>query len=641
MGNIAQKLRSLPNSAGVYQYVDSNGRVLYIGKAKNLKNRVKSYFSLSQTLQSNSPIPNPKVSLRIASMLRQVENIEILLVNSEQDALILENSLIKQLKPKYNILLRDDKTYPYIAFDLTKDFPLPCISRAKAKQKGVSYFGPFVSGAREIINSLLEMYPFVQKSSCAREKKSCLFYQIGRCSAPCEGKINKDSYAKIVEEAIILLKSPHKLLARLKEKMLSLSQSQQYEEASIYRDRIKKLQNLQSFSTLDLARDIDVDVLYFYISSNSPAGSHCIDLAVCHEARTRVKLTSCQTAKNSTSTTLRARIVDSSKQADSSENGNSSSLDKNPQDSRGNLTQNDKTNSPSLAEGVRGRVDSNAELSLQDSESECGKTRQSRSFFSNDSKQQKSLASKIKSELKSFFCQFLPAMLGSSTAQIASFIDTILASFLASGSISYLYYANRIFQLPLAIFAIAISTALFPMVAKSIKAKQESQVLQSMKKSFWFLCFMLLACAIGGIMLDKQIIWLLYERGKFVRSDTIECALVFCGYMIGLVPFGLARIFSLYLYATMKQALAAKISAIALGFGVVFSLIFMQFLGAFGLALAGSLSGFVLFGFTIKAFGFAKFWGIIADFKLSALLVGFIGLEVGILWILLEFVQIP
>ena len=383
MGNIAQKLRSLPNSAGVYQYVDSNGRVLYIGKAKNLKNRVKSYFSLSQTLQSNSPIPNPKVSLRIASMLRQVENIEILLVNSEQDALILENSLIKQLKPKYNILLRDDKTYPYIAFDLTKDFPLPCISRAKAKQKGVSYFGPFVSGAREIINSLLEMYPFVQKSSCAREKKSCLFYQIGRCSAPCEGKINKDSYAKIVEEAIILLKSPHKLLARLKEKMLSLSQSQQYEEASIYRDRIKKLQNLQSFSTLDLARDIDVDVLYFYISSNSPAGSHCIDLAVCHEARTRVKLTSCQTAKNSTSTTLRARIVDSSKQADSSENGNSSSLDKNPQDSRGNLTQNDKTNSPSLAEGVRGRVDSNAELSLQDSESERGKTRQSRSFFSN------------------------------------------------------------------------------------------------------------------------------------------------------------------------------------------------------------------------------------------------------------------
>ena len=371
----------------------------------------------------------------------------------------------------------------------------------------------------------------------------------------------------------------------------------------------------------------------FFSGGNSPAGSHLANPSTPLHCGARPSAPHSQGETICQSTTSRARIVDSSI--------SESSLRENPQDSRGNLTQNDKTNSPSLAEGVRGRVDSNAELSLQDSESECGKTRQSRSFFSNDSKQQKSLASKIKSELKSFFCQFLPAMLGSSTAQIASFIDTILASFLASGSISYLYYANRIFQLPLAIFAIAISTALFPMVAKSIKAKQESQVLQAMKKSFWFLCFMLLACAIGGIMLDKQIIWLLYERGKFVRSDTIECALVFCGYMIGLVPFGLARIFSLYLYATMKQALAAKISAISLGFGVVFSLIFMQFLGAFGLALAGSLSGFVLFGFTIKAFGFAKFWGIIADFKLSALLVGFIGLEVGILWILLEFVQIP
>lgn len=253
----------------------------------------------------------------------------------------------------------------------------------------------------------------------------------------------------------------------------------------------------------------------------------------------------------------------------------------------------------------------------------------------------KSLATKIKSELKAFFSQFLPAMLGSSTAQIASFIDTILASFLASGSISYLYYANRIFQLPLAIFAIAISTALFPMVAKSIKANQQDKALQSLKKSFWFLCFALIACTIGGIMLGKQIIWLLYEHGKFARADTLECALVFAGYMVGLVPFGLARIFSLYLYATMRQALAAKISAISLAVGVVFSLIFMQFWGAFGLALAGSLSGFVLFWLTIKAFGFAKFWGIIADSKLGALLVAFASVEVGILWLWLAFVEIP
>ncbi|ETD26492.1 integral membrane protein MviN [Helicobacter canis NCTC 12740] len=251
------------------------------------------------------------------------------------------------------------------------------------------------------------------------------------------------------------------------------------------------------------------------------------------------------------------------------------------------------------------------------------------------------LASTIRSELGRFFKQFLPAMLGSSTAQIASFIDTILASFLASGAISYLYYANRIFQLPLAIFAIAISTALFPMVAKAIKANEHQKALIAMKKAFWFLLFMLLFCAVGGIMLREQIIWLLYEHGKFSRADTLECAMVFAGYMVGLVPFGCARIFSLYLYSRSQQALAAKISAISLLVGVVFSLVLMQFLGAFGLALAGSLSGFVLFALTIRAFGFGEFWAIICA-RNYALLLGFMLVcEVLLLALWLHYIQIP
>lgn len=232
-------------------------------------------------------------------------------------------------------------------------------------------------------------------------------------------------------------------------------------------------------------------------------------------------------------------------------------------------------------------------------------------------------------------------MLGSSTAQIASFIDTILASFLASGAISYLYYANRIFQLPLAIFAIAISTALFPMVAKAIKANEHQKALIAMKKAFWFLLFMLLFCAVGGIMLREQIIWLLYEHGKFSRADTLECAMVFAGYMVGLVPFGCARIFSLYLYSRSQQALAAKISAISLFVGVVFSLVLMQFWGAFGLALAGSLSGFVLFALTIRAFGFGEFWAIICA-RNYALLLGFMLVcEVLLLALWLHYIQIP
>ena len=250
------------------------------------------------------------------------------------------------------------------------------------------------------------------------------------------------------------------------------------------------------------------------------------------------------------------------------------------------------------------------------------------------------LAHTIRTELGRFFKQFFPAMLGSSTAQIASFIDTILASFLASGAISYLYYANRIFQLPLAIFAIAISTALFPMVAKAIKAGQEQKALLAMKRAFWFLLFMLLVCAVGGIMLREQIIWLLYEHGKFSRADTLECAMVFGAYMAGLVPFGCARIFSLYLYSHSKQALAAKISAISLLVGVVFSLVLMQFWGAFGLALAGSLSGFVLFALTIRAFGFGEFWAIICARNYALWLGVVLVCEVLLLMLWLHYIHI-
>ena len=142
-------------------------------------------------------------------------------------------------------------------------------------------------------------------------------------------------------------------------------------------------------------------------------------------------------------------------------------------------------------------------------------------------------------------------------------------------------------------------------------------------------------------MLSDQIIWLLYEHGKFTRSDTLESAAVFSAYMIGLLPFGCARIFSLYLYSYNAQALAAKISAISLGIGVVFSLIFMQFLGAFGLALAGSLSGFVLFGLTIRAFGLNKFWTTMRSAKYALYTILAIMIEIMLLLGWRYVVQIP
>lgn len=217
-----------------------------------------------------------------------------------------------------------------------------------------------------------------------------------------------------------------------------------------------------------------------------------------------------------------------------------------------------------------------------------------------------------KKEENRFYKNFFAATLGSSTMHISSFIDTWLASFLVSGSISYLYYANRIFQLPLAIFAIATSIALFPMIARAIKNKNEDLALSLMKKSSIILFLVLSFSTLIGIIFSDFIIWLLFERGSFTSSDTQNTSLILVMYLIGLIPFGLAKIFSLWLYAKEQQVTTAKISAISLVWNIIFSLILILPYEAAGLALASTLSGFILFFLTIKAFGFSKF---IAMFK--------------------------
>ncbi len=206
-----------------------------------------------------------------------------------------------------------------------------------------------------------------------------------------------------------------------------------------------------------------------------------------------------------------------------------------------------------------------------------------------------------------FYKNFAAASLGSSTANISAFLDTWLASFLATGSISYIYYANRVFQLPLALFAIATTVALFPMVARCIKNKDEKKALRLMKKSTFILTSFLLISTFIGIVFNEFIIELLFQRGAFLQKDTLSTALILAMYLLGLIPYGIAKIFSLWLYSHEKQFLAAKISIISLSFNIVFSLILIKPYGAAGLALASSLSGFILFFLTIKSFGFRKF----------------------------------
>ncbi|MGM9997491.1 murein biosynthesis integral membrane protein MurJ [Campylobacter lanienae] len=212
-----------------------------------------------------------------------------------------------------------------------------------------------------------------------------------------------------------------------------------------------------------------------------------------------------------------------------------------------------------------------------------------------------------RAKFNKFWQNFGHGIIGSSANQLSDFISTFIASFLATGAISYLYYANRIFQLPLALFAIALSTAIFPKIAKAIKSDNNQTALNLLKKSFNLLFFLLLFSTIGGYILSKEIIWLLFQRGEFSSQNTIESAKVLQMYILGLLPFGLYKLFSLWLYAKMQQKIAAKIAIYSLFINTILCLIFFKPLGASGLALASSISGLFLLGYAICVFGFKQF----------------------------------
>ncbi len=224
---------------------------------------------------------------------------------------------------------------------------------------------------------------------------------------------------------------------------------------------------------------------------------------------------------------------------------------------------------------------------------------------------------RIKDEDRSFFRSFSHAILGNSTPQISAFLDTWIASFLVTGSISYLYYANRIFQLPLALFAIALSVGVFPKIARLIKNSETKKALMLFKSGFWFLTFLLTLSAIGGFILSEEIVKLLFQRGAFSAEDTQKSAEVLQMYLIGLIPYGLAKLFSLWLYATLKQKEAAKIALFALSTNLLLYTVLIEPLGVKGLALASSCAGIILLGFTIRSFGIKEFLDIIRDKKLA------------------------
>ena len=246
MSKLLEIIENLPTTSGVYKYLNIDGDILYIGKAKNLKKRVKSYWRF------NPFKPNPNLSSRIIKMLKEANSLEYILTHSESEALILENSLIKELNPKYNILLRDDKTYPYIYIDNSQDFPRFEITREVKEDRNLTYYGAFPNGAKAIYDSLYELFPLVQKKSCISSKKACLFYEIGRCLAPCEGKISKSEYRKIITKAKRAISNQNILIRALEKRMMRLALEERFEEAGVIRDRIESIKNLKSKETIDI-----------------------------------------------------------------------------------------------------------------------------------------------------------------------------------------------------------------------------------------------------------------------------------------------------------------------------------------------------------------------------------------------------
>lgn len=212
----------------------------------------------------------------------------------------------------------------------------------------------------------------------------------------------------------------------------------------------------------------------------------------------------------------------------------------------------------------------------------------------------------INLEKKKFIKNFIPSIWGNSTAQISSFIDTLLASFLAIGSISHLFYANRLFQFPLAVITIATTIVIFPAIGKAVKSNNIDLAYENIKKAFIFLIPILSFSVFIGIFMAEEIVKLIFERGNFGEEETKTTANILKMYMIGLIPFSIAKLFSLFLYASQKHILVAKFSTISLIINICISIILMNYIGSMGIALASSLTSFVLLFLVVKELDLKK-----------------------------------
>lgn len=270
---LPKKLETIPAGTGVYMMKDAKNEVIYVGKAKNLKNRVRSYFQSSGDER-----------LFIRFLVKRIADIDFVLTDTEKEALILENNLIKQFKPRFNINLRDDKTFVSIKLDMNQKFPYPVIVRQiepsshkgkdSKKKNGILYFGPYSSArsVRETLRYVNGLFPIRKCSNNVFRNRArpCLYYQIGKCVAPCCDMVDEKTYKELINEIVMILKGKNiELLKVLRKKMGNASKEMKYEEAAKFRDRIMAIEKTvekQKINTMEL---VDRDVFGYYGQGNS------------------------------------------------------------------------------------------------------------------------------------------------------------------------------------------------------------------------------------------------------------------------------------------------------------------------------------------------------------------------------------
>ncbi len=251
MFDIEEELKKLPNKPGVYVMRDKNDTIIYVGKAISLKNRVKQYFRKTDK------------TARIEKMVSLIDHFEYIVVDNEAEALILECNLIKKNRPKFNVLLKDDKTYPYIKIDVKSDYPGVFLTR-RVINDGAKYFGPYANpgAAKEMIDFIKQKYKIRQCKTLKERERPCLNYHINRCLAPCMGYITPEEYRKQIDEIIDLLEGKtDKIIKELESQMKEVSKNLDFEKAASLRDRIQAIERVSAKQKVSNISENNIDVI--------------------------------------------------------------------------------------------------------------------------------------------------------------------------------------------------------------------------------------------------------------------------------------------------------------------------------------------------------------------------------------------